>query len=285
MDTVYFDWAGTRLSILDNDNDEVRYLYSVDELLDSLDRPTRIISEATFESFDINKRAEVIDKARGKGHVWLTTPNRQTGRRRLNWVLNEPEMFPSEYFEVADLNKKNGDRKSDEIDVHVIRRLANENPSCLKSPNVRREDDRWVQVMDQIHDEMVNLRRTIRKIPSNRSAKGFVFKKDKDLYAKEIVQHLPKFKTLTDTQKKCFGSAGYSLCLVAAAAVATKHSRSRREFEHFTGLFGHGFPSQIRSDIHHHVMKAALKKGVTMSEFRRECRWLYHRLNELRDAL
>jgi hypothetical protein len=273
MDTIYFDWGGGKLTTLKNDEDEIRYFPSCDKLLDSLTEPTYIISEATFESFDVSRRIKVIEKAKRAGHIWKTTPNRLTGRYRRGMGIDD---------------------KSDEIDVTVIRSLAKAHPEVLKSPNVRLDTDPLVIGLKQVNDELMVLRRTQAMVESKRSKLGWKIVSAKDVYADEIIAFLPDSSTLTDIQhivlcgtpsNKSKPVYHYSRPLIAAVAKATKYAKSRKEFEHYTGLFVHGYPSQIRSDVYHWSWRFARDRGATLTDFRRECRWLYHQLSKIRDKL
>ena len=265
MDTVYFDWAGGFLTCLRNDDpsDKIFRPPTTSALLDSLIEPTRLISEATFESFDVNKRAEVIERAKREGHIWLTTPNRQTGRHRDGMHLD----------------------KSDDNDVLVIRDLAITKPSVLKAPTPPPGDTTEIKAQKSACAELMLLRRTKRVVPNN-SKLGFKAVSAKDDYADKLIENLPEFSTLTPLQKISLGNGKkYSKPLVAAVGKATKYSNSRREFELITGLFAHGFPSQLRSDLHYWTWRFAKNRGVRLTDFRREVRWLYHRMTEIRSVL
>jgi hypothetical protein len=270
LDTIYFDWAGGFLTCLRNNDPAPGGIFRVattSALLDSLTEPTILISEATFESFDVQKRREVIERAEKEGHRWLTTPNRQTGRHRRSMGHTD-------------------DEKTDDLDVEVIRDIARTRPATLKRPSFPPfEDDPVILSRLDANHELMLLRRTRRVVPNN-SALGFKTVTAKDDYADSLIAELPPFGSLTDVQKLAIGNGKkYSKPLVAAVGKATKHSNNRREFELITGLFAHGYPSQIRSDLHHWTWRFVEKRGVSMSEFRREVRWLHHRMTELREHL
>lgn len=264
---VTFDWAAGKLTALfgDDDSSKIKYYPSIEELITSLNVPHKIVCEATFESFDISERQRMIDLATAHGHDWWVTPNRQTGRHRQKMGF--------------------GDNKTDEIDVQVLRDMSLTRPTMLKRPNVRLQDDPFVVGAKAANDELMLLRRTI-TMKKNKSKLGFKKVSAKDTYAAKLVKTLPKFEKLTEIQKLALGGSGkYSLCLVAAAAKVTKFANSREEFEHYAGLFAHGYPSQIRSDFMHWRYRFANKHGVKLSDFRRECRWLYHQLKRDKSIL
>jgi hypothetical protein len=264
MKQITFDWSAGKLTVLIGDADKPVYYPSTEALIQSLTEPHRIVCEATFESFNIEQRKRVIELAKAGGHEFLTLPNRQTGRYR-------------RFLGYED--------KTDEIDVAVLRSQSIDKPERLKVPNVRELDDERVTDLKAANHELMILRRTLNIVP-NKSKLGFKTVSAKDYYADDIIRLLPEFKTLTPTQQLALGSAGkYSKTLVAAAAKATKFSESRGDFEHYAGLFAHGYPSQIRSDFMHWRFRFAAKHGVTLSDFRRECRWLYHQLKKHKSSL
>jgi hypothetical protein len=169
--------------------------------------------------------------------------------------------------------------KTDEIDVQVIRDMALTRPTLLKIPTVRLFDDPLVTRLSAANQELMLLRRTENMVP-NKSKLGFKTVTDKDRYADTLIAELPAFDEQPEARQIALGSGEYAKVLIAAAGKATKYSESRADFEHFTGLFAHGYPSQIRSDVHHWRWRFARKHEITLSEFRRECRWLYHHLKE-----
>jgi hypothetical protein len=266
LNTIYFDW-GNQLTTLTNDSEERIPYPTIDALLDELGgTPHQLVCESTFESYRVDKRAEVIDRAKNAGHVWLCTPNRQTGRHRRSLG------FAS---------------KTDDIDVGVIRDLALTKPLCLKAPSIPSDDDKRVTRLREANATLRDLRRTYRTVEAPRTRAGFKRVSLKEDYSLNLAALLPAYSSLTPVQKKALGDGKkYSKPLLAAAGIATLYSENRREFEHLTGLHAHGYPSQIRSDVHWWTWNYVKKRGgVTLSEFRREVRWLYHRLAELGDAL
>lgn len=284
MPTIYFDWGrGKVTTLLDDDTEEQIVHYpSTDAVLDSLTEPTTIISEATFESYEPVRRAAIIQRAQDEGHLWLTTPNRQTARHR------------------AEIGYE---KKTDEIDVQVIRSLALSQPDGLKAPNVRGAADPVVMNLGAANMELMHLRREYRMVSSPRKRLPTLVSA-KDDYAKAIIELLPDFAGLFPERQAALGDPGsvsargyrktasthlgYRMTLVAALAKATKFSRNRGEFDQLAGMFAHGYPSQIRSDVHHWTWRMINKREdntLTLSQFRRECRFLFHRLDELRSVL
>lgn len=268
MQTVYFDWSHRTGVTTFGEEDKLLVVYpTLDELLDDLNEPTRLIGEATFESFNIGRRKAFMDRCDREGHELLTTPNRLTGRGRRRFGYPE---------------------KTDENDVHVIRDLVKAGIH-LKRPTL--PDPEWVDRREAAAKEIMELRRNGRYLPKPRS-RGYAFISDKDSWATELVSKLPPYATLTPTQKLTLGDGKkYSLTVVAAVAVATKYARNVREFDRLAGLYSHAYGSQIRADLHHYGWSGGNQRSklntegkrddLSLRDWRRELRWLYHQLREL----
>jgi hypothetical protein len=267
MNTVYFDWSMQRgLSVLFNDEDTVRVYPNIERLLDSLTTQTTLVSEATFESFRIDKRQALIDTVHRRGHEWLTFSGRRTPRARKALELE----------------------KSDDNDVRAIRYVATYERAGLRPASVADSTDPRVAKREAANGELMTLRRNWISIDAPRVQSGFKIIRQKDIYADEVIAQLPTFSTLDDVKRRAMGikdGKEYSKVLVAAAAIATKYSDNRTDFEFLAGLYSNGYPSQIRSDFHHWTFRFAKARGATMTEFRKSCRWLYHQLTPLRDVL
>ena len=241
-ETIYFDWDHNKVTTLtgSTSNEVVEYP-SLDTLLDTLDQPTVLVGEATFESFDLAKRWSVIQRVEAEGHTLLTTPNRKTAKHRNELGLD----------------------KTDANDAITIRDIALNTAIHLKRPNVR--TDEWAERSQAANKELRILRQSGQK----------------DGVAEAIIPSLPDPKALPeDIRVALVGSNGkYSKTIVAAVAVAAKHTNSRREFERLVGLYVHGYPSQFRSDLHYHGFRHANKRGATWRSFRKAIRWLYHEVS------
>jgi len=254
--TVYFDWNKQYINVLFDDAEDDIKLPNLDTLFDLLTEPTVIIGEATFESFQHEKRRAVIERARREGHTLLTTPTRATGRR---W------------------NALGYDRegKDDSIAVKVIRDLA---PDVhLKVPEIS-PDPEWVERRKAANSELMVLRSTFRWAKGPKGGRKIISAKDD--YADTLIEKLPPFANLTDVQKIALGDGKvYNKIVIAAVGKAAKFAESTREFDKLAGLYHHGYPSQIRSDLHHWRWRFVRREGkITISEYRRELRWLYHQL-------
>ena len=123
MDTIYFDWS-IRRGVMTVRNDETEYHphKSLSALFDSLTEPTRIIGEATFESFNLELRYALIDRAACDGHVFLTVPNRLVGKWRKRLGFGD---------------KKSG-QAGDIEDVMIIREMSKH--VALKAPGYPNAD-------------------------------------------------------------------------------------------------------------------------------------------------
>jgi hypothetical protein len=263
--TIYFDWSMQRgLAVIGDEGwvADVQNFHSIDALLDTITEPTTLVSETTFESFNVDNRMAAL------GHTWLVLPTKLTPRARA--VL--------------------GLEKDDSNDVLAIRHVARTNPDALKRPTV---DSPIAEKLTAANRELMILRRTYTTEAAPRRKYGLLVRKQKDAYAETVLQFLPEYADLDDYLKVALGDGKkYSLTLVAAIAKATKHAESRREFDSLAGLHVNGYPSQIRSDLHHwrwrFIRKARDERGankLTISEYRRACRWLYHQLAPHRVAL
>lgn len=266
--TVYADWGlRTGVTALFPGEEEVRqYKLGTDEFLDDLDGPTRIVMESTVHSFVPEDRAAFLSRCEKERHELLFLPPRLTGR----WI------------------RELGMDKSDFSDPFVFREMVKRGVH-LKHP--RERDDEWESRRYQANRELMLLRNSGKK----------------DAFAKSLVEKLPPYKDLDAEKKAALGDGKkYSLVAVAAAGIATKHANNRREFERLCGLYAHGYPSQIRADLHHWLYSGGARRArlngeptsvdsktgakkyglrkrddITLSQWRRSLRWLYA---QLRDA-
>jgi hypothetical protein len=267
MPTVYADW-GLRTGVtalLPNDAEVKLFKEGTDALLDSLASPHRIVMESTVHSFVPEDREAFIKRCAVAGHQLLFLPPRLTGR----W------------------SRELGMAKSDYSDPLVFKAMVEAGVHLRQAKLV---DDAWVQKRVAANYELMILR----------------YSGQKDEFADELIKLLPDYKSLDDVKKKALGNGKqYSRVGVAAAGMAAKYAENRAEFERLCGLYAHGYPSQIRADLHHWLYSGGSKrakldgeplsidkkgvktygirkrKDITLSEFRRSLRWLYA---QLRDA-
>lgn len=261
MQHVYFDWNKTQINVLFDDAEDDIVLKDLDSLMDMLTEPSVIIGEATFESFQLAKRKHVMDRASKDGHILLTTPNRATGRWR-------KQLYP-EY---------NGKPLPDNLAVKVIRHIATKTNTHLKVPGF--PDPAWVQIREAANYRLMTLRSEFRWAYGPRGGRKVV--SEKDDYADELIQGLPEYSTLTSKQKLALGDGKeYNKTVVAAVGVAAEFASNTEEFDSLSGMYHHGYPSQIRSDLHHWRWRFLRDKvNLTLSEYRRELRWLFHQISK-----
>lgn len=284
MKKIYFDWSGTKGITVIGDNaklptheeskilkchktkiekEHAKEIFGIlngkiyndfDELFENLAEPTILIGEATFESFLPVRRKRVIEIAKSLGHKILTTPTRETDRRRR--IL--------------------GLEKSDYVDPFVIRDLANDGKTHLKIPNFVSED--WIEKRETANQKLMIMRNTNVKVNSVKIGL-------KDYFAKLIVNFLPHLDGYSEETRLILGESGkkYNLVGVAAVGVATQYVNNTREFDRLCGLYHHGYPSQIRSDLYKWRWGKRFtnpdKKNygkVSLSDFRREHRRLHY---------
>lgn len=259
---VYFDWNKTQINVLFDDAEDDIVLKDLDSLMDMLTEPSVIIGEATFESFQLEKRRNVIARAMREGHTLLTTPNRATGRWR-------KAMYP-EY---------NNKPLPDNLAVKVIRHIASQTDTHLKIPAF--PDSSWVTVREAANSKLMRLRSEFRWAYGPRGGRKVVSAKDD--YADDLIQLLPEYVTLTAKQKLALGDGKeYNKTVVAAVGVTAEYVDNIKDFDRLSGMYHHGYPSQIRSDLHH--WRWRFLKGqvdLTLSQYRREIRWLFHQIRSV----
>lgn len=294
MDTYYFDWSHSKIDVLLNDETEVFQLPSLNHLLDQIKgKPSRLIGEATFESFFRDtRRNEIIQRAADEGHVLLTTPTRATGKEKVRKY--PPDQFPEFYM--------NNAKFPDNLAVDLIRTVAAR--EHLKVPRKFDPNDEWLSRREQACRTLMLLRNTKIVVPATGRRRVDKIVTAKDLLAEHITEQLPEFDGLETRLSYVLGNGSYSPVLVAAAAVASVYVNNTREFDKLSGLYTHGYPSQFRSDFHYWTLRFVLKRecerllgrklgkgeGVhlppadrkrVLRDFRRGCRWMYHQVKEL----
>ena len=257
MNEYYIDWSSRKgvLALMEGAEKPVVF-ETLFTFVESLNEPSIIYIEATYESFDLKKRREFEEICFNK-HVLWQTPNRLTQRMRKRLNFSE---------------------KTDENDTFAIRGVVKQCDS-LKKP--RPVDQTRVLIRVIANKELMLLRR----------------RRQKDVFAETLIVHLPSPETLTDTQKIALlnGDGKYSKPTVAAVGIAAKFAYNQKGFDFLAGLHAHGYPSQIRADLHHynwsggntrrklsdHKHGYGKRDDIKMSDWRREMRWLFHKLRKL----
>ena len=287
MPVLIFDWGGDAVHVIDlkankgklpkDKKDkkafgDVKIYPTLAVLLDTLNTPTILVGESSFESFILEDREAFMERAKLEKHILLTTAPRSTGRHRRSVGF-----------------KKKSD-KSDFIDVYVIRDLATGN-THLKVPKMYDLNDEFNQSRVAANEELMKLmsKRIYRK--STRAKKGFMMDSAKDKFAKELITKLPLYESLDEVEQMALGNGDeYSKALVACVYIAGKHAKNRQEFERICGFYVHGYPSMIRSEIYMHRWSRNLRpfpgKGkfagrITLTQFRKAVRRLYHETKQL----
>jgi hypothetical protein len=278
LDTIYFDWSQHRgICALRNDDDleNASYYLNLDELLDSLNAPSRIIGEATFESFRLDKRKAFMERCGRDGHELLTVPNRQTGRwRRYCGFESGPNKAQS--------------KRTDAEDVHVIREQAREGMH-LKRPSSRPSDE-FTAKRERIAATMVRLRAEGELSRGPRGGVKWVPLKAQ--VAALLRDELPDYAAQPETRRIALGDgSSYSTTLLIAVWVAAREAANRTEFERLAGMYAHGYGCQVRSDLMYWGWVGGTQRKVdketgyradlSLSDYRREIRWLYHHLKDV----
>jgi hypothetical protein len=237
LPVVALDWAIHAVHVT-FDGQRVDRYDRVDDLLATLTEPHRIVAEATFESWDPERRRNVLAQIRDAGHEIHVYRPIHTARHRA------PDMD-----------------KSDENDARVIYRIASEQRIHTYPPVD--PDPVWVSKRETLNREYTHLRLTGGKDSLTAAATAVLGPYDAlDEQARSVLGNGKK----------------YSPSLLAAAYFAAQHSTSRSEFERLLGLHGSGHPSVLRSEVHHHSFRHARKRGVTWQTYRRELRRAYQQL-------
>ncbi len=298
-DFIYFDWDRTKVTCLRNDEPDTFTFPTLRELINSLDTPTVLIGESTFESYNLRERKDVFDLAMAKGHKWYGTANRLTyrWRNRFGWA------------------------KSDTIDAYVLRIVA-EWPTSLASIRPYKHDGQVQTVdgstqfvyqeipMDQLdisnfvgHGSWTRLRKIYVRSPEDfqeyefdrrlnsqmRQAEAMEFRrlddKEKDVrYTAFKAQVLDTLNVTYKNNKAAISRAFTSEfplinnSVMWAIAFAAKAADSRAGFESLLGAHAHGAKSMLRSQFYHWGWagngKGPMNRGATLTDYRRQARQL-----------
>jgi hypothetical protein len=298
-DFVYFDWDRTKVTCLRNNEPETFTFPNLRDLIESLDKPTALIGESTFESYNLSERKSVFDLAISNGHIWYGTANRLTyrWRNRFGWV------------------------KSDTIDAYVLRIVA-EWPTSLSAiraykqgGSVQTENNITQFVYDPIdiadldvadyigNGSWTRLRKMHVRSPEDfqeyeferransrmRQAEAMEFRRLDDV-AKAV--RIQGFKTqvldileLEYTNNKASVNREFTKAfplinnsVMWAVAFAAEASDSRASFEGLLGAHAHGAKSMLRSQFYHWGWagngKGPMNKGASLTDYRRQARQL-----------
>lgn len=282
MITHYGDWSmRTGVNTVTKPTQIAKVHRNLMELLADVKPGDRIVLESTFEAFATNRRGEFLDAAEKKGVAVFTVPPRMTGkgRRRNAKAHADPSLAI----------------KTDENDARAICYLV-WTGQHLSNPRLFGLGHK---ASEAAREKLMHLRREGTLVNGPRG--GLKYTSGKDVYAARLIAQLPAFEGLSATQKLALGDGKghYSLVTVAAAGVATDAAEgSRKVFDQISGLYSHAYPAQIRADLMHwswaggnkrekledHYKESGVglrKDGLTITDFRREVRWLFHQLKHL----
>jgi hypothetical protein len=232
---VAFDWAVAQIHVT-FDGQNVVTMLDTDELVAHLGGvPHKLVAEATFESYKADMKAARLERLRAAGHELYVFRPLRTGRMR----------------HALDVTKTHTH------DAQLIWHIANDTPGHLYPlPDI---DAEWVATREELNFEYGLLRAAGRKA---------------ELVAK-VEDILGPYSSLEgDTRLVLTNGKEYAASVVAAVYYAATNTLTRAEFERHLGLHGSGYPTLLRSDIHHHGFRHAKKRGVTWTVFRREVRRL-----------
>jgi hypothetical protein len=213
---------------------------NVDTFLATLSQPHKILAESSFESWDPQRRLDVISRLRAAGHELYAIRPKYTARTRAS---------------IADM------AKTDENDTRVIYLLAtNGRHHLYRVPDL---DETWIRFRTEANRQW-NLARLIGR---------------KDQLAADAAAILGPFREQSAERQLALGSTNYSKTVMAVLYFCAQQCTSRDQFERLIGLHGSGYPCLLRSEIHNHSMKHARKRGMTMSAYRRELRSAWRQLH------
>jgi len=202
--------------------------------------PCLIVIEPTFESYVRRLHNEVIREAQNLGSQIWTLPTRKTARERLNRNIE----------------------KSDENDAKLIYTLWDEKPSLYQgvyfAPARLWEDEAESTRIERI--EMLR-RRGWPKEGTSEFSQWLPLKEE----TPDFVKH-----TCGDGKKL---SEAFVLPLIATALDVIESGGNRDDFDRKVGMYGHGYPSLMRSHCYHHRLGAlrlrALKKSSSDKKLNR----------------
>lgn len=271
--TAYCDWSIRRgVAVVWNDEDDVKYYPDLGAVLEAGARC--IILESTFDSFDRDNGDRDIAAARLLGVSILTISSRVTSRFRKAGGFGE---------------------KDDAADAKAIRYAA-QSGMHLKVPG--KASDELIAKRIEANTALMYLRSHGEHRPRPK-ASGYTFTSLKESMSAEWAALLPDFKGLpevTRTALSASGGKGYNLTIVAAVGVAAYFAENGSEFDYLSGLYQHGYPTQIRADLMHWawagggtraklngVPEDGIRKrdDLTLSDFRREIRRLGSQLKDI----
>jgi hypothetical protein len=219
---VALDWSFHGVHVT-WDGEQVCAFASVEDFLADarMSGPHRIAAEATFESWDLERRHRLYDEITAQGHTLYVYRPLHTARAR----------------------QAAGIDKSDAADARIIWWYAHDEAFHLYP--ARKLDDDWAR----------------RNAELNRNYARVRLSGGKKQLAARAAEVLGPFRERSEDSQVALGSsAGYTESLLAALYFAAKEGLSRREMERLLGLHGSGYPTLLRSDVHTHSFRHASRR-------------------------
>jgi hypothetical protein len=237
---VVFDWATAGLDVT-FDGVVVTQVKRVEDLAELLGGvPHKIVTESSFEPYVLGRRKSMTEMLRDAGHEIYSYNQRQTSRYR----------------------RANGIDKSNENDARAIYALAATTNLHLR-PLQAEPDADWVERRKALNQEYLIIKFNGWK---------------PEMLIKPAKAILGRYKLLSEEKQWLYGNGKpdkYSETMLAAVYFATSRTTNRDEFERLLGLYQAGYPSLLRSDIHHHAYRTnRIKRNMPISDFRHGCRMM-----------
>ena len=223
LPVVAFDWSFSLVHVTFDGSTVITYA-TLDDLLDRLATPHRLVGESTFESWDPQRRQAVLARIEASDHHLDVFRPRHTARARKVWGID----------------------KSDVEDVKVIWRLAH-HPRFVLHP-AGDVDEVWRTRFAELQHDYNAMR--LAKAP-------------KAHMAAQAAAVLGPPSALTAVERAVLvGSGKYNPTLLAALWFCAERRLSRTEMERVLGLYGSAYPSLLRSEVHTHSFSRARSRLV-----------------------
>jgi hypothetical protein len=219
---VAIDWSFHQIHAT-FDGELVERFTSVDALLQDprLCVPHKIAAEATFESWDPERRRSILVALRSSGHELYVYRPLNTARARSSLGLT----------------------KSDELDAKVIWMHATHPKFHLYTP--KDVNPEWATRFAAAQKEYALLRLT----------------GEKSEMASKAAEVLGPLSSRSECSRAVLASAqGYSETILAVLWFCASKDLTRNEMEKLVGLSAAGYPSLLRSELHTHSARHARKR-------------------------
>lgn len=219
---VALDWSFHGIHVT-FDGETVEKMASLDVLLADgrLTAAHNIVAESTFESWNLERRARLLEDLRRAGH----------------------ELYVYRPLHTARARRELGIEKSDSEDVKIIWRYAQHPRFHVYRAGVVEAD--WAETFAGLQREY-----TIIRLSGGKA----------ELAAQAAAILGPLRERSPESRLVLGASTGYSETLLAALYYAASKNLTRNEMERLFGLHGSGYPSLLRSEIHTHSARWAHKR-------------------------